>query len=63
MRSFQYALEECEACILRREAGEQDGEVLEINPLGWRAAPGFVLDSAPVPLPAACGRPASARWS
>lgn len=42
---------ECDACVLRREAGGQDGEVLGIDPLGWRALPGLVLRGTdPVPL-------------
>jgi DNA-binding transcriptional LysR family regulator len=55
---------ECDACILRREAGGQDGEVLGTDPLGWRAAPGPLLDDAgPVPLAvleAPCGVRAAA---
>lgn len=58
-----FAAGECDACILRREAGGQDGEVLGTDPLGWRAAPGFVLDGGPVPLavlPPPCGVRATA---
>ena len=48
---------ECEACILRREAGGQEGEVLGTDPLGWRAAEGLVRETT-LPLailPAPCG--------
>lgn len=47
----------CDACILRREAGGQDGEVLGTDPLGWRAVASIAPD-ATVPLallPAPCG--------
>jgi DNA-binding transcriptional LysR family regulator len=52
----------CDACILRREAGGQDGEVLGTDPLGWRAAEASGA-AAPVPLallPAPCGVRAAA---
>jgi DNA-binding transcriptional LysR family regulator len=48
----------CDACILRREAGGQDGEVLGTDPLGWKAVPGLVPEDGAVPLallPAPCG--------
>jgi DNA-binding transcriptional LysR family regulator len=52
----------CDACIIRREGGGQDGEVLGTDPLGWRAVPGFVPTTR-VPLavlPAPCGVRAAA---
>lgn len=42
---------ECDACVIRREVGGQDGEVLGTDALGWRAAPGFSLrQEDPIPL-------------
>lgn len=52
----------CDACVLRREAGGADGEVLGTDPLGWRAAEGIV-PAVTVPLavlPAPCGVRAAA---
>lgn len=52
---------ECDAAVIRREAGGGDGEVLGVDPLGWRAAPGQTLaDQAPVPL-ATLGAPCGVR--
>jgi DNA-binding transcriptional LysR family regulator len=47
----------CDACILRRDGGGKDGEVLGTDPLGWRAVAGFVpTTSVPLAvLPAPCG--------
>jgi DNA-binding transcriptional LysR family regulator len=40
-----------DAAVLRREGAGPDGETLAHDPLGWRAAPDFVLaNDAPVPL-------------
>jgi DNA-binding transcriptional LysR family regulator len=40
-----------DAAILRRETADGDGETLGLDPLGWRAAPGWALPAgAPVPL-------------
>jgi len=51
----------CEACVIRREAGGQDGEVLGTDPLGWRAPPGFMArPEGPLPL-ALLGEPCGVR--
>lgn len=50
---------EMDAVVLRREGRGKEGEVLGLDPLGWRAAEDFVLPvSAPIPLVSrgpACG--------
>jgi DNA-binding transcriptional LysR family regulator len=52
---------ECHACVIRREAGGGDGEVLGTDPLGWRAAPGLAFaTNAPVPI-ATLGPPCGVR--
>lgn len=57
---------EFDAVLVRREGGGAGGEVLGLDPLGWRAAEGFGLPAPPeaaVPLallPASCGVRAAA---
>jgi DNA-binding transcriptional LysR family regulator len=55
----QFDAGEMDAVIIRREGRGKEGEVLGLDPLGWRAAEGFVLPmNAPVPLATrgpACG--------
>src|SRR5918998_4601880 len=57
---------EFDAVLVRREGGGAGGEVLGVDPLGWRAAEGFGLPASPeaaVPLallPAPCGVRAAA---
>jgi DNA-binding transcriptional LysR family regulator len=55
---------ELDAVVLRREAGGAEGEVLGLDPLGWRGASSFTLPpGAPVPLamlPPPCGVRAAA---
>jgi len=55
---------ELDAVVLRREAGGTEGEVLGLDPLGWRGASDFTLvPGEPVPLavlPPPCGVRAAA---
>jgi DNA-binding transcriptional LysR family regulator len=46
-----YDAGELDAVVVRREAGGADGEVLGVDPLGWRAGPAFSIPpGASVPL-------------
>jgi DNA-binding transcriptional LysR family regulator len=50
-----------DAAIIRREGGGSEGELLGTDPLGWRAANGFILQTGtPVPL-ATLGSPCGVR--
>lgn len=50
-----------DAAVVRREAAGSEGELLGLDPLGWRAAPAFRLDPGqPVPL-ATLGEPCGVR--
>jgi len=55
----QFDSGDMDAVVIRREGRGKEGEVLGLDPLGWRAAEGFVLPAdAPVPLATrgpACG--------
>ena len=50
-----------DAVVLRRESGGTGGEILAMDPLGWRAAPGLIVaPDTPVPL-ATLGAPCAVR--